>query len=78
MSSATSEPTQKSGILETIMGQYFKKYTNKELKPSYVTLEKVFNLKNSPACKKDKICAFNDYNTQFVFELSEEPNLNRF
>ena len=165
-SSAASELTQKGGVLETIMGQYFRKYTidkklftdnyipttdevniyansmqrtiataqyfsaafmplanlkvyrrysaskmdpiffprltkvsdtfkkvaleqiasfggdkgivgiNEELKPSYDILEKVLDLKNSPACKKDKICAFNDYNTQFVFKLGEEPNLS--
>lgn len=48
---------------------------NEKLKDSYSTVEKVTDMRNSAACKEDKICALDDYNTQFVFQLGEEPNL---
>ncbi len=48
---------------------------NEKLKESYSLVEKVTDMKNSPACKDDKTCALDDYNTQFTFQLGEEPNL---
>lgn len=49
---------------------------NQSLKASYDLIEKVTDMKNSPACKEDKTCSLNDYNTQLVFELGEEPNMS--
>ena len=48
---------------------------NEKLKDSYSIVEKVTDMKNSQACSEDKTCALNDYNTQFVFKLGDEPNL---
>ena len=49
---------------------------NESLRPSYDIIAKVIDMKDSPACKEDsKYCSFDDYNTQFTFELGEEPNL---
>lgn len=49
---------------------------NESLKTSYDLIERVTDMKNSPACKEDKICSLNDYNTQLVFKLGEEPNMS--
>lgn len=49
---------------------------NEELKESYALLEKVLDLKDSPACKDNNTCAFDDYNTKFIFKLGEEPNMS--
>lgn len=49
---------------------------NESLKASYDLIEKVTDMKNSPACKADNICTLNDYNTQLVFKLGEEPNMS--
>lgn len=49
---------------------------NESLKASYALIEKVTDMKNSPACKEDKTCSLNDYNTQLFFELGEEPNMS--
>lgn len=46
---------------------------NEDLKPSYDILSNVLDLKNSPEGKAGE--AFSDYNTQFVFELGQEPNM---
>lgn len=48
---------------------------NESLKDSYDLIEKVTEMKNSPACKEDNICALNDYNTQLTFNLGDEPNM---
>ena len=48
---------------------------NEGLKDSYQLLEKVLDLKNSPACKSGEVCAFNDYNTQLKLEKGDEPNM---
>ena len=49
---------------------------NESLKPSYTIIEKVTDMKNSPASKEDsKYSSFDDYNTQLIFKLGEEPNL---
>lgn len=48
---------------------------NESLKESYALIEKITDMKNSPACKEDKICALDDYNTQLSFNLGEEPNM---
>lgn len=46
------------------------------LKPSFETLKRVLDMKNSSACKEDNICDLDDYNTQLKFELGAEPNLS--
>lgn len=46
------------------------------LKPSFETLMRVLDMKNSPACKVDNICELTDYNTQLTFVLGDEPNLS--
>lgn len=46
------------------------------LKPSFQIVENVLDMKDSPACKEDNICSLNDYNTQLIFKLGEEPNLS--
>ncbi len=49
---------------------------NESLKPSYAIIEKITNMKNSAASKEDsKYSSFDDYNTQLIFKLGEEPNL---
>ena len=49
---------------------------NESLKPSYTIIEKITDMKNSPAGKEDsKYSSFDDYNTQLIFNLGEEPNL---
>ena len=48
---------------------------NEGLKDSYQLIERVLDLKNSPACKSDEVCAFNDYNTQLKLEKGDEPNM---
>lgn len=48
---------------------------NEGLKDSYQLIEKVLDLKNSPACKSGEVCAFNDYNTQLKLEKGDEPNM---
>lgn len=49
---------------------------NESLKPSYETVKKVIDMKNSRACKEDTICDLNDYNTKLKFVLGEEPNMS--
>ena len=48
---------------------------NEGLKDSYQLIERVLDLKNSPACKSCEVCAFNDYNTQLKLEKGDEPNM---
>ncbi|AVM51042.1 histidine-type phosphatase [Capnocytophaga sp. oral taxon 878] len=48
---------------------------NEGLKDSYQLLEKVLDLKNSPACKGGELCAFDDYNTKLILEKGDEPNM---
>ena len=48
---------------------------NEGLKDSYQLIERVLDLKNSPACKSGEVCAFNDYNTQLKLEKGDEPNM---
>ncbi len=48
---------------------------NEKLKDSYDITAKVLDLKNSPACKSGSTCAFDDYNTQFIFNLNDEPKM---
>lgn len=49
---------------------------NESLNDSYATIKKVTDMKNSPACKSDNVCDLNDYNTQLVFKLGDEPNMS--
>lgn len=48
---------------------------NESLEPCYKLLEKVLDLPHSPAAKSGKITGFNDYNTQIILELGEEPHM---
>lgn len=49
---------------------------NESLKTSYDLIAKVIDMKNSPASKEDsKYSSFDDFNTQLIFNLGEEPNL---
>lgn len=48
---------------------------NEQLKESYDITAKVLDLKESPACKSGEACAFDDYNTQFIFTLFDEPRM---
>lgn len=49
---------------------------NESLKTSYETVQRVTDMANSPACKDGTVCALDDYNTQLIFKLGEEPNLS--
>lgn len=48
---------------------------NEKLKDSYAVTAKVLDLKDSPVCKSGETCAFDDYNTQFIFKLYDEPKM---
>ena len=48
---------------------------NEGLKDSYQLIEKVLDLKYSPACQSGEVCAFDDYNTQLKLEKGDEPNM---
>lgn len=48
---------------------------NEGLKDSYQLIEKVLDLKHSPACQSSEVCAFDDYNTQLKLEKGDEPNM---
>lgn len=48
---------------------------NEKLKDSYAVTAKVLDLKDSPACKSGETCAFDDYNTQLIFKLYDEPKM---
>lgn len=48
---------------------------NEGLKDSYQLIEKVLDLKHSPACQSGQVCAFDDYNTQLKLEKGDEPNM---
>lgn len=45
-----------------------------QLEDSYDLLEKILDLKNSPACKNDGICSF-DVKDKIFYEIGEEPDL---
>jgi glucose-1-phosphatase len=46
------------------------------LKKSYELIEKITDMKNSPACKEDNTCTLDDYNTQVIFKLGEEVTMS--
>lgn len=48
---------------------------NEGLKDSYQLIERVLDLKHSPACQSGEVCAFDDYNTQLKLEKGDEPNM---
>lgn len=48
---------------------------NEGLKDSYKTIAKVLDLKNSPSAKAGKTSDFNDYNTQIIFKMYDEPKM---
>ena len=35
----------------------------------------MLDLKDSPACKQDNLCAFDNYNTQIILEKGDEPRM---
>lgn len=48
---------------------------NEALKASYDVTAKVLNLKESEACKTGETCNFDNYNTQIIFKLGDEPQM---
>lgn len=46
------------------------------LKPSFQLIENVLDIKDSPACKQDKICQLDDFDTKMIFKQNQEPNLS--
>lgn len=48
---------------------------NEDLKECYEITAKVLDLKNSPVCKQDNLCAFDNYNTQIILEKGDEPRM---
>lgn len=48
---------------------------NENLKEGYEITAKVLDLKDSPACKQDNLCAFDNYNTQIILEKGDEPRM---
>ena len=48
---------------------------NEDLKECYEITAKVLDLKDSPACKQDNLCAFDNYNTQIILEKGDEPRM---
>jgi glucose-1-phosphatase (G1Pase) len=48
---------------------------NEDLKEGYEITAKVLDLKDSPACKQDNLCAFDNYNTQIILEKGDEPRM---
>ncbi len=48
---------------------------NEGLKDSYEITAKVLDLKDSPACKEDKMCAFDNYDTQIILNKGDEPRM---
>lgn len=48
---------------------------NEGLKDAYEVTASTLDLKDSPACKEGKICAFDNYNTQILLERGEEPRM---
>lgn len=48
---------------------------NENLKKCYEITAKVLDLKDSPACKQDNLCAFDNYNTQIILEKGDEPRM---
>lgn len=52
------------------------KELTESLTPSFELIEKVMDMKNSVACKDEKICKLDDFDTKMIFALGEEPNLS--
>lgn len=48
---------------------------NENLKEGYEITAMVLDLKDSPACKQDNLCAFDNYNTQIILEKGDEPRM---
>ncbi|MGN0215264.1 MAG: histidine-type phosphatase [Prevotella sp.] len=48
---------------------------NEGLKKAYDITANTLDLKESPACKKGEICAFDNYNTQIFLNRGEEPHM---
>jgi glucose-1-phosphatase (G1Pase) len=48
---------------------------NEDLKKAYEITASTLDLKDSPACKEGKLCAFDNYNTEILLERGEEPRM---
>lgn len=48
---------------------------NENLKECYEITAKVLDLKDSPACKQDNLCAFDNYNIQIILKKGDEPRM---
>ena len=48
---------------------------NEGLKKAYEITASTLDLKDSPACKEGKLCAFDNYDTQILLERGEEPRM---
>lgn len=62
--------------IDEIVGKGSLKTLTESLKPSFELIEKVIDMSNSTACKEEKICKLDDFNTQMIFKLGNEPNLS--
>ncbi len=52
------------------------KELTESLKPSFELIEKVMDMNNSVACKEEKICKLDDFDTKMLFVQGAEPNLS--
>ncbi|VWL85117.1 histidine-type phosphatase [Oceanivirga miroungae] len=48
----------------------------KSLEPSFDEIEKTLDITESKACKMEKLCDLNDYDTKLSFKLGDEPRLS--
>lgn len=48
---------------------------NEGLKEAYAITAKTLDLKDSPACKEGKLCAFDNYNTEIILKKGDEPKM---
>lgn len=73
-----SEEFQKIAMeqINKLDGKNSLKELTESLKDSFAVIEKVLNLKNSKACKEDKLCKLDDYDTKMIFKNGNEPNLS--
>ncbi|QIM66130.1 glucose-1-phosphatase [Mannheimia granulomatis] len=62
--------------INTLGGKNSLKALTESLKLSFELIEKVMDMENSVACKEEKICKLDDFDTKMLFALGEEPNLS--
>lgn len=48
---------------------------NEALKDAYAITANTLDLKSSPACQQENLCAFDNYNTEILLEQGEEPRM---